>query len=947
MKFSYLGFFLIIFNSLIAWAQSQRTQYSIDAELSIDEYHVSVAQIISFKNPTNEETDIFYLLDWNNAYANSQTPLSDHLAEDFNRRFYLSGNHAKGNTQVQSIRFKDQSLAYQRLSKQPDIIQIVTPYSIKPKESIELTLHYKIKIPSNRFTGIGVKNGESIILRNWYIRLAPFIDNQWLLHSELGLSDNSHLPSDYRIDWRIPNGMHFYSNLINESPVVGKSHKDILYAGQNLTRADFVFSYQKQFEKFDLRNGRIIETDIIPSTLNLDHLYEMINKIDDFIIEKTAMHSHPKQMVLSLDHDKNPFIGLNLLPRWLDLYPDGFRFELEYLIASLRGYLHNLPIDKRKNHWIINGLQTYFVIQYVEEFYPDLKFLGNISNLKLIQSYQWSNLNFNESYLFFIQASEASQDFQPDGLSKEKLTRYNHQTISPYRVGTGLVYLENYFNENIPEVDFEQVIKDYSHSMFYEFTNDETNDFSSFFQKSTTLDLSWFFDTYLNGAENIDVSIKSFQKKEHLYQIELDEKNGKSLPVEVVFYDDNREKIDSRWIDLKKGETTRFNWPINQSAYVAVNPKLTLADSNRKNNWHITSQNMDVKPFKLQFGFDIDNPTRTQLFYYPWTKYNTYDGITIGTRLFNIQEKKQTIRFDFEPLYSLKEDTFVGDAKFSINLYKDNLSKYREQYSFNFNTFHYDAGLRYSLFRPSIRWYFRPSDLRSRKNHLAEIALYSVRFDQSEVSSELPNYDVVSLRHLFSNKEAINYFTFDTGLELSKDFSKLSWTLDYRRLQHNGSQIGARIFIGKFLSNPLKDDYFHYRISKPKDYLFRYRVFGRSDTTGIFSQQFINLDGAFKTDFTDGISDNFMAATNLYFGVWKFIELYGDFALLKSKELSAKTFWGGGIRLNIVPDYLEFFFPLVAKNQSPINDHGYFRNIRFTFYIHPNVFRELFSKRWE
>ncbi len=928
-------------------SQSQRTQYAIDAQLSTTNYTVAIQQNITFINPTNDQTDIFYFLDWNNAYANSQTPLSNHLAEDFNRRFYLSRNHAKGNTQIQTITFKGQPIEYQRLSEQPDIIKIITPHLIKPKQSVELTLRYTIKIPSNKFTGIGVKNGEKIILRNWYIRLAPFIDNQWLLHSELGLGDNSHLPSDYQVDWVFPSELHFFSNLINQHPTSKLDHHRVSFSGNNLTRADFVFSYQNYFEQIELYNGRTIETDIIPSALSLDQFYRSVNKIDDFIISKTALHSHPKQMVLALDYNKNPFIGLNLLPKWLDLYPDGFRFELEYLIASLRGYLHNLPIDKRKNHWIINGLQTYFMMQYVEEFYPDLKFLGNISNLKLLQTYQWSNLKFNESYLFFIQAAEASQDFQPDGFSKEKLTRYNHQTISPYRVGTGLVYLENYFNDNIPEVDFEQVIKDYSFSMFHEFTNDKTNDFSFFFQKSTIVDLSWFFDAYLNDIENIDVSIKSFQKKEHLYQIELDEKNGKSLPVEVVFYDENREKIDSRWINLKKEETTRFNWPINQSTYVVVNPELTLADSNRRNNWHIISHYTDVKPFKLQFGFDIDNPTRTQLFYYPWTEYNTYDGITIGARLFNIQEKKQTFQFDFEPFYSLKEDTFVGDAKFSINLYKDNLSKYREQYSFNFNTFHYDASLRYSLFRPSIRWYFRPSDLRSRKKHLAEISLYSVRFDQREVSSGLPNYDVILLRHLFSNKEAINYFTFDTSLELSGDFSKLSWIIDYRRLRHNGSQIGARLFIGKFLSNPLKDNYFHYRISKPKDYLFRYRVFGRSDTTGIFSQQFINLDGAFKTDFTSGISDNFMAATNLYFGVWKFIELYGDFALLKSKELSAKIFWGGGIRLNIVPDYFEFFFPLVAKNQSPINDHGYFRNIRFTFYIHPNVFRELFSKRWE
>ena len=943
-----VGFFLVVLTSPI-WSQSFRTQYTIDAELKkASDYRIIVNQKIRFFNPTNETTNTIYLLDWSNAYKDSQTPLSKHLAEDFNRRFYLSSINTKGFTIVNSIVSDSVELDFQRLKDQPDIIKVLLPDFLHPNQSLIINLQYQIKIPSNRFTGIGVKNGERITLRNWYITLAPFIDGDWLLDSELDLSDNSTLPSDFRINWTLPRGTHVASNLILDNSVSDSLYRKCKFIGSNLTSADFVFSYRKLFEQFKLINGRTIETDIIPSSLSKDELNRLVEKIDNFIIERMAMHWHPKQMVLQLDHDKNPFLGLNLLPRWLDLYPDGFRFELEFLIAHLRSYLHNIPINKRKNHWIIGGLQTYMMIKYVEEYYPNLKFIGNISKIKLFESYEWGNLNFVDSFLLFVQAVEASQSFQPDALSKEKLTRTNQQTISPYRVGTGLVYLEEYFEENVPDVDFRHIIREYTSFMFRKSGTGKSRDFSSFFQARTDKKLDWFFDTYLNDDQNYDLSIKNFEKSRDQFEITLEEKNGKSLPVKVSFLNNEKEEIEFTWVHLDKNEPRNFSWSVNDGVYIAVNPFLTLADSNLKNNWRRIKTKADIKPIKLKLGFDIDDPTKTQIFYYPWTKYNRYDGVTIGGRFFNTQEKKQTFEFDFEPLYSIKEDTFVGNAQIVFNSFRDNKIKYRDQYSIYFNTFHYNTGLRYSVIKPTVRWFFRPSNLRSRKGHLGEISLYSVRFDTlGDTPSLVPNYDILSLRHMFSNREVIDYFTFESNIEFSSGFTKASFNLDYRRLQHNGSQLGLRFFMGKFLINSLNDPYFHFRLSKPVDYLFRYNVFGRSDDTGIFSQQFIKGDGGFKTDFIDGISDNFLSSINAYFGIWKFVELYGDFAIQKSKESRTKTFWDSGIRLNIVPDYFELYFPIVAKGSTPITEHGYLNNVRFTFFLHPNVFRELFNKRWE
>ena len=40
-------------------------------------------------------------------------------------------------------------------------------------------------------------------------------------------------------------------------------------------------------------------------------------------------------------------------------------------------------INKRKNHWIPGGIQTYIMMKYVEKFYPETKFLGALKDFKI------------------------------------------------------------------------------------------------------------------------------------------------------------------------------------------------------------------------------------------------------------------------------------------------------------------------------------------------------------------------------------------------------------------------------------------------------------------------------------------------------------------------------------------------------------------------------------
>ncbi|MCB0389016.1 MAG: metalloprotease, partial [Winogradskyella sp.] len=104
-------------------------------------------------------------------------------------------------------------------------------------------------------------------------------------------------------------------------------------------------------------------------------------------------------LITDIDYRKNPIYGLNLLPSFIRPFPDKFQYELKILKTALNNYLENiLIINPRKDQWIIDGLQTYYLMKYVEEYYPDMKLAGTLSKIWGIKSFHATQLDFNDQY---------------------------------------------------------------------------------------------------------------------------------------------------------------------------------------------------------------------------------------------------------------------------------------------------------------------------------------------------------------------------------------------------------------------------------------------------------------------------------------------------------------------------------------------------------------------
>jgi hypothetical protein len=243
--------------------------------------------------------------------------------------------------------------------------------------------------------------------------------------------------------------------------------------------------------------------------------------------------------------------------------------------------------------------------------------------------------------------------------------------------------------------------------------------------------------------------------------------------------------------------------------------------------------------------------------------------------------------------------------------------------------------------------YFRPFDLRSNKRQLLNATWYNVFRDRDPNVTVNPDYSILSFIHRYENADAVTVFNTSSNLEVSKSFGKIHFSSQYRKLFPSGRQFSIRFFAGKFLwHNSTDTQFFDFNLNRSPDYLFRYDYLGRSEDSGIYSQQFIPADGGFKAFFDQSSANDFMTSLNASIGVWKWIEFYGDIGLLRNRLRSTVGYFDSGFKINLVPDYFELFFPLYSSNGFEPTQSRYASKIRFIFTPRLKTLTNLFSRKW-
>ncbi len=912
---------------------------SIKAILNDSLKEMSIEQNLIYHNTSSDTLNEIFLQDWINGFSTKSTPLAKRFSEDYFRRFHFAKEEERGSTKVRSVtNAAEEPLDWRRPLDSPDLVQINLDSPLLPGEKVNLKLEYDIKIPSSEFTRYGYSRDGNYRLRYWFM-VPGVYDGQWQVYSHKNINDQYTHPLDVEIELEIPPVFAAISALETENIQTEENKRIIHLQGEN--RLDFKLYLTRDFQFDDIETPNFhVVTNLDDEDLNPVMKSMLVRRIAEYLEKNLGTYPHDNMLVTREEYAANPFYGLNQLPKFVRPFPDGFGYDLQQLKAITGNYLENsLLINPREEKWIFDAIQIYLLMGYVDEYYPEMKILGSLSDVFGIRWFHAADLDFNDQYSFLYLHMARSHLDQALTTPQDSLVKFNKNIANAYKAGVGLKYVEYFTEDETVSTSIQEFFNK------YKLKKAGQEDFEYILEKNSSKNINWFFEDYVSTDKKIDFNIEKVKKQGDSLRVTIRDKTKTGMPVSLYGLNDQN-IVFKTWVeDVSKLKTVTI--PSENIKRLALNYELEIPEVNPRDNYEGVKTFLD-KPIQVRLLKDVEDPRYTQVFFMPEVEYNLYDGITMGPKLYNKTMLNRNFEFNIAPKYGFNSQTLVGGASFAHLIYFDEEELFSIKYGASGSRFSFGYNLFYEKFTPFLLIQFRNHNLRDNKRQQVMIRNVNVFRDQNLLQPlEVPDYSVFNINYRYSDKGMIDYLTGNIDFQLAQKFSKASFTIDYRKLFKNNRQINVRLFGGSFIYNDYShSDYFSFALDRPTDYLFDYNYYGRSETSGLFSQQIIMAEGGFKSQLQPEFANQWLTTVNASTNLWKWIFVYGDAGVIKNKYKDAKVVYDSGIRLSLIADYFELFFPVYSNLGWEINQDNYDQRIRFIATLDVQTLTGLFSRKW-
>lgn len=903
----------------------QNNNIKIVATLNTETNEIKIHQETTFYNKSDSIFNNVYFHNWANAYRDNKTPLAQRFIEKNSKTFHFATDKNRGHSIIERVFVDNDSIQFESSDENPDILNLILNKPLHPKDSIKIITNYTVKLPKDKFTKYGA-NSHQFNLRYWYLAPAIF-DEKWQTFNNLDLDDLYMDFTNYNIEFNLPKEYALNSDLI-----VSQAYNDIKNTyhliGKNRMDVEINITQFNDFKRFNSNPISII-TNLNSAKLNLVVKTDILNREISFIESYLGKFPHNKLFLNKIDYDKDPVYGLNQLPAFLAPFSGNFEWDIKMFKVLVRKYIDNIFLfNKREDSWLSNGLQTYLMMKYVEEYYPEIKAIGNISKIWGIRGYNLAKIDYNDKYYFVYQFAARKNLDQPLTTPVDSLSNFNRLIANKYKAGIGIKYLENYIGEST----ISEAILDFSKENSVKKT--ESNLF--FNNVKTTKDIEWFKNGYLTTNKKIDYTIKKVIKKDDSIEVVIENKRNFTTPIQLYGITDKEIKY-KKWLtdidSIKKITVPRYDFK-----RLSLNYEALLPEHNLRNNWRNVDKKLFTRPLQIRPWKDIENPNYNQLFYTPEFKYNYYDGLIVGLSFSNKTFLNKSINFKVTPSYGIKSKSFAGSYALNYQFLPENKKVNKLVFGISGSHFNYAEDLGYTRLVPYGVLEFKKKNYRDISSSAITTSFTFVDKEASLTDPQDPEtlkYKVFSLGYGFFKPNIIKDLRFSSELQVSDEFSKVAVNAHYRILTNTNTQFDFRFFGGAFLSNNTNTDFFSFALDRPSDYLFRYDYLGRSETSGFFSQQIIISEGGFKSKLPVNYANQWLTSINTSIGIWRWLEIYNDAALVKNRNQSVYFAYENGFRLNFVQDILEVYFPVYSNLGWEITQPSYASKIRFVLVLKP------------
>ena len=820
-----------------------------------------------------------------------------------------------------------------------DILKIIPEKPLHPGANYTFNLEYTVKVPNDRFTRYGVNNANDYKLRYWYIAPAVY-DGEWHIYSNKNTDDLYLNLSEFSITLHTPTNYVVTSDLDVEMASATLDEKIIVLKGSQRSGAVLYLEKNPTFETIETDKLTVV-TNLQNSKVNPPVQALMIDRIVHFLDNRLGSYPFEKMVISETDYRTNPVYGLNQLPRFISPFPDGFEYDMEQLKTITRHYVDNtMVLNSRDDFWLQDALQIYLMMEYVDTYYPKMKIIGNLSNWWIIRWAHAADLEFNDQYPILYLNMARNNIHQSLTTPKDSLLKFNTNIANGYYGASGFRYLNDYLGNDILKKSIKEF---YSENKLKPI---KSSAFEAFLSEKTELPINWFFEDYADTRTTIDFKIKNVEKQGDSLKVFI--KNNRKSQLPVSLFGLNKDEIVYKTWTKPIDSISSITIPAKNIRKLALNYDGTIPEYNRRNNFKKIDGLLN-KPLQFRLFQDVEDPNYTQFFFMPIFEYNLYDGISTGLRLYNKTVLPKAVHYSLEPQFGFRSKTIVGSASISYTQTLDQGNLYAMRYGFSGNYYSYDRGLFYKRFTPYITFAFRNDDLRDNEKQFINLRNVNVyRDDNPNDADQEPNYSVFNMQYVYSNPNLINYFRGVVDYEISSKFSKLSVNFEYRKLFLSNRQLNLRFFAGAFLFNDTREDedFFSFALDRPNDYLFDYNYYGRSEDSGLFSQQLIIAEGGFKSQLEPAYANSWIATVNASTNIWKWIYAYGDAGLVTNKARGTNAVFDTGVRLSLVADYFEIYFPVYSSLGFEPNLPHYDEKVRFIVTLSPKTLLGLFTRRW-
>jgi hypothetical protein len=998
--FSMLIFLLASFSSnLFGKAANyfqQEVHYTLDVHLDDHTHFLRGTEQVIYSNNSPDTLSCLYFHLWPNAYRDEETVLAKIYRNDADTRLIKAMPEGSGFIDSLDFSVSQHSLRWEVLPDTPDVARIYLEQALLPGQSVTIATPFRVKIPSSGISRLG-HNGQSYFITQWYPKPAVYDRDGWKyipyvdkgeFYSEFGSFDvtltlpenyvvgaTGHLTGcDQEINWLNEKAKETTA-LVNFSPdsmsfpPSSAVNKTLHYTQDRVH--DFAWFADKRWH-------------VLKDSVELPHSKRNVMVWAFFTNRQAAwwMKStlYMKRAMLSYsgwlgDYPYNQVTAVDVTdaegsdmeyPMITAIGTASSPLALDNVLAHELG--HNwlygvLGNDERRHAWMDEGINSFYEKRYMFTTYA-----GDSTKMKeyFNRMGRWGKWTKNtrsdlrlKQYMKYLGDARTNTDQSP-GCRSEEFTLRNYSDIVYGKTSLGFQYLKAYLGDSL----FDTCMHHYFDE--WKFRHPGPQDIQFSLEQSSGKNLGWLFEGWLAGTGKLNYKVCAVKATEDSFHVHLRNKGKIHGPIGIAI-SDSTEKIRTIWMDgFRKDSTlTILGRP---SLPHLIDPERWMPEVNRKDNsFQGEGVLKKVEPLRLQWLTGVEDPDRTPLYYAPAAGWNLYNGPMAGAVLHNIGYPQKAFEFALMPLFAFRTKDLNGGGFISYRIHPDGgwfreirlragLQHYayrNDEYN-NVKNISYRSTNYFSRLENRIDFSFKNNTPRNRMSKTLTLRQLIIQRDipyawYYQPNEHTYNYYQITYQQMFNHPW--NGYSHLVSFTANNDFVRI-WLQGEHRFPYADKKKGIEIR-GRMgwtsIRNPHAPDVdYRFRLSGwggKDDYLFDQVFLGRTEQTGILSQQFVPTDGGFTTN-TDyyRLADTWMITLGIKAAIPGKLPLwvYANAATFNDAEKgfdqAQQVSLEGGVEIRLIKDIFAVYLPMVySKDIRYVIDReslSFAERIRFQINLH-------------